>query len=279
MELPTIGAHCDLTTCIQLEFLPFRCGLCQGAFCLAHRLPADHICVNPVDSQRAESPEYYESLKVACAHVGCPTRSVTIAVCPRHRHPDEHHCTATTSDLTGADTAKRENRRLIRETLGLPATAATAGGTLTSTPPPLVTPNAPTTRVPRKPLPILERMVLKSKAQGDAKVAAVDRLYFWVQMGPQSAPVTTPTLSAVLGPERQAFYWNKRWPVGRVLDMLWCRLVGSGHTVNTARQLFASASATAPLERSRSLGELVARGELAEGDTLVWAECLTASTI
>lgn len=44
MEFPTTGEHCGLSTCKQLDFLPFTCELCHGVFCLEHRNARQHHC-------------------------------------------------------------------------------------------------------------------------------------------------------------------------------------------------------------------------------------------
>ncbi len=37
MELSDVGAHCQRSDCKQKDFLPFKCSLCGGIFCLQHR--------------------------------------------------------------------------------------------------------------------------------------------------------------------------------------------------------------------------------------------------
>jgi len=46
MEFPNIGQHCQVKSCEQLDFLPFKCQLCKGTFCLDHRKFDKHNCPN-----------------------------------------------------------------------------------------------------------------------------------------------------------------------------------------------------------------------------------------
>lgn len=40
----SVGRHCHHNGCNQLDFLPFKCGLCSGIFCLEHRTCSGHEC-------------------------------------------------------------------------------------------------------------------------------------------------------------------------------------------------------------------------------------------
>jgi len=44
MEFAHLGAHCDVKTCRQRDFLPFTCDCCDGTFCLDHRSYRTHEC-------------------------------------------------------------------------------------------------------------------------------------------------------------------------------------------------------------------------------------------
>ncbi|CAI5495396.1 unnamed protein product [Closterium sp. Naga37s-1] len=41
---PDLGKHCSVTSCQQIDFLPFTCDKCRMVFCLSHRMPASHEC-------------------------------------------------------------------------------------------------------------------------------------------------------------------------------------------------------------------------------------------
>ncbi|CAE8647500.1 unnamed protein product, partial [Polarella glacialis] len=38
------AAHCNLPTCNQLDFLPFKCDACKSTFCQDHFPYASHSC-------------------------------------------------------------------------------------------------------------------------------------------------------------------------------------------------------------------------------------------
>ncbi len=44
MEFPDLGAHCALTTCKRLDFLPVKCAGCKSVFCGEHFSPLAHSC-------------------------------------------------------------------------------------------------------------------------------------------------------------------------------------------------------------------------------------------
>lgn len=43
-DLMSIGQHCSVDTCQQLDFLPFKCDCCSKVYCLEHRTYAAHQC-------------------------------------------------------------------------------------------------------------------------------------------------------------------------------------------------------------------------------------------
>ena len=49
-DLLSIGAHCAMEGCHQLDFLPFHCSGCDRTYCLDHRQPESHTCSNPPSS-------------------------------------------------------------------------------------------------------------------------------------------------------------------------------------------------------------------------------------
>ncbi|XP_048589437.1 AN1-type zinc finger protein 2A isoform X2 [Nematostella vectensis] len=46
MEFPHLGKQCALTTCKQLDFLPFKCDACSRIFCKDHYTYREHNCEN-----------------------------------------------------------------------------------------------------------------------------------------------------------------------------------------------------------------------------------------
>lgn len=43
-DLMSIGRHCAVAHCGQVDFLPFQCDCCQQTFCLEHRTYSAHSC-------------------------------------------------------------------------------------------------------------------------------------------------------------------------------------------------------------------------------------------
>ena len=43
-DLLSLGKHCFVTHCKQLDFLPFKCTFCEETFCLEHRTAESHQC-------------------------------------------------------------------------------------------------------------------------------------------------------------------------------------------------------------------------------------------
>ncbi|RWS10541.1 AN1-type zinc finger protein 2A-like protein [Dinothrombium tinctorium] len=44
MEFPNLGEQCSVSSCKQLDFLPFKCDACRNVFCKQHFLYAAHSC-------------------------------------------------------------------------------------------------------------------------------------------------------------------------------------------------------------------------------------------
>ncbi len=44
MDYASIGRHCEIKECKQLDFLPIRCNLCESFFCAEHRNWEAHNC-------------------------------------------------------------------------------------------------------------------------------------------------------------------------------------------------------------------------------------------
>jgi len=56
MEFLNLGKHCQAKSCKQLDFLPFKCELCSGTFCLDHRKFELHSCPNVHLKKEKQSP-------------------------------------------------------------------------------------------------------------------------------------------------------------------------------------------------------------------------------
>ncbi|KAI9190124.1 hypothetical protein H9P43_001557 [Blastocladiella emersonii ATCC 22665] len=54
MELYHLGKHCEVPSCHQLDYLPFRCTHCQHTYCAEHAKPASHGPLMPEHKSTSE---------------------------------------------------------------------------------------------------------------------------------------------------------------------------------------------------------------------------------
>ncbi|KAI8841767.1 hypothetical protein BC829DRAFT_402139 [Chytridium lagenaria] len=89
VEFHDLGAHCSREDCKQLDFLPFKCRLCNHTYCAEHRSFDHHVdcsgpktnkavpcplCKNPVNGTSSLSPaSVINPLIEAHIAAGCPT--------------------------------------------------------------------------------------------------------------------------------------------------------------------------------------------------------------
>ncbi|EMD34513.1 hypothetical protein CERSUDRAFT_159056 [Gelatoporia subvermispora B] len=113
-DIPSIGAHCSVTSCNVNDFLPMRCR-CDQLFCKDHISPESHSC--PVDPAAKESSEPAEKLQ-RCALDKCSKPSLEafvsdntntsgripavchqcrLSYCAIHRDPSSHSCSGETA--------------------------------------------------------------------------------------------------------------------------------------------------------------------------------------
>lgn len=79
MDLDPIGAHCSLSSCNELDFLPIQCR-CTKYFCRHHITPESHSCpVDPAALNLSRAP--FEKLqRCAVEKCGKPTLESFIAI-------------------------------------------------------------------------------------------------------------------------------------------------------------------------------------------------------
>lgn len=277
-DLESIGRHCQLEYCGQLDFLPFRCGSCQGTYCLEHRSETAHKCsragewarrreggssnVNE-NSAPTQKPTIYNSDQ--CAHISCKTLVNTMKdpgvrcpqcnreYCLKHRLREEHDCAKITplgarpaGNAASANETLRSMFSRVR-TWGKDKGQATAAG-LTPKP----KPNSPAARM-------TELNSMKRSAKGDPGVPQDRRVYLHV-VGTSDTQTNEPPAGN--------FWFDGRWKVGRVLDDAARRL----HVENLnnrvgeeARLRMFHVESGEFLEFSESLGE----GKVKQGHTVV----------
>ncbi|KAH9464307.1 hypothetical protein Pst134EA_002722 [Puccinia striiformis f. sp. tritici] len=121
-QLEEWGAHCSLTTCNLLDFLPLQCPECHKTFCSSHFKPSlissdtDHLC-EPFISKSKEKERviptpsgpstptkkcsYTKCKTLLLAPINCP--NCTLSFCPSHRLAQDHLCHASSSIPTPAN--------------------------------------------------------------------------------------------------------------------------------------------------------------------------------
>ncbi|KAL8647018.1 MAG: hypothetical protein Q9210_005807 [Variospora velana] len=223
-EMLSIGGTCQYMTCDSYDFLPFRCESCRGRFCQDHRTEAGHKCARagewaarraPQQSTRTSSSSNQKPTTLTatqCSHPQCKTFVDTLTsvgvvcstcnhkYCLKHRIPEDHECSKITplgarqklgGGISQADRARSALGRL--KLWGKEKQAAVL---------PKPKPSTAASRV-------VALNQLKRTAKGDDKVPVEKRIYLHVE-----AEANTTTSKFPKG----AFWYNKAWSVGRLLD-------------------------------------------------------------
>ncbi|PLW26069.1 hypothetical protein PCASD_25913 [Puccinia coronata f. sp. avenae] len=114
-QLEEWGAHCSLTTCNVLDFLPLQCPECHQTFCSSHFKPSltssdsDHPCEqlilkhkerenshtpvripNSLEATRDKKCSYIKCKTIMLAPINCP--GCKLSYCPSHRLEQDHLC-------------------------------------------------------------------------------------------------------------------------------------------------------------------------------------------
>lgn len=205
------GVQCSLEACKQLDFLPFTCTACLKIHCKDHRFPDSHKCqrwsevdktlmvcqeCNQILIQEDLLKEHLDSnctvgiyvhQKTECEFRNCKNKTFIDckcclgSYCIVHRHLQDHDCRFL---------SKQDKEDAVSKKIKLPEVPLS------------------TTTVKKAPKwnPKVELMKLKSKATGDPKVPANDRLYFTILLTdhPQKKEVI--------------MYFSKDWTIGKLVD-------------------------------------------------------------
>ncbi|EWC47219.1 hypothetical protein DRE_03338 [Drechslerella stenobrocha 248] len=228
-DVTGIGKHCDLPSCHQLDFLPFKCGSCEGTFCLDHRTETAHVC--PKEGQWAarrrqnslnNKPASLVSgagLRLGssnspgpCANPACKTVintpkmiGVTCSGCRKqfclpHRLPAQHDC----KPVVSAKTAAEQDRKLTALSK-FKLWASSSGSKLK---------DIKATPITQKQKSVAARLAemnkLRKEAKGDDKVPQDKRLYLYAQAEGKSTSAKVP---------EGTFFYSKEWSVGRIMDI------------------------------------------------------------
>ncbi|OJJ46381.1 hypothetical protein ASPZODRAFT_142201 [Penicilliopsis zonata CBS 506.65] len=288
-DLESIGRHCQLEYCGQLDFLPFRCESCHGTFCLDHRTETAHKCAHAGDWARRrnnnsnnkensktgvsasapQKPTIYNTAQ--CSHLSCKTLINTLKdpgvrcpncnreYCLKHRLREEHDCAKIAPLGARAGQARPSPNETIRSMFSKVRSSFKQGGAVPSMPTLLKKPGSGGGGVGGSPVARLN--ALKRSAKGDAAVPVDKRVYMHV-VG-TSEDETKPE------PPRGDFFYDSRWKVGRVLDDAAKRLRVENRNNSAdgeeARLRVFHVESGEFLEFSQSIGE----GRVKQGDTIV----------
>ncbi|KAI5854281.1 hypothetical protein BZA05DRAFT_393740 [Tricharina praecox] len=222
-DIASIGSHCDIDTCKQLDFLPFVCESCKGTFCLDHRTETAHSCkkagswlsslrLKPAQSIPA-APKTRGLLAAPCAAEKCKTTvntptqpGVNCVICRKqyclaHRLQDSHDCKPLPAPAASVAQEK------AKEALSKFRAWGSQKGAETTT-----TGSGIFAGLRKKPANTSVAAVLKMKkeAKGDEKVPQEKRVYLFVEAEARTTSAKIP---------KGTFWYSKDWSVGRVLDV------------------------------------------------------------
>ncbi|KAK4956093.1 hypothetical protein LTR28_005970 [Elasticomyces elasticus] len=224
-DVEAIGAHCQMPFCHQLDFLPFRCESCKGKFCLDHRSETAHLCSNAGAWARARTGITTADLRATttpqrptlltheqqCSSPSCKTLINTPLVtgvhcancnrtyCLKHRFREEHEC-AKLAPLGARPAAATQRERGLAALEKLRAWGASKQKSIR-----VSTSRAKESQAARA----AASAALKKSAKGDEKVPLEKRVYLHVEASAETVTSKVPS---------GAFFYNREWSVGRVLD-------------------------------------------------------------
>ncbi|KAF2159330.1 hypothetical protein M409DRAFT_30206 [Zasmidium cellare ATCC 36951] len=230
-DVEAIGAHCQMTFCRQLDFLPFRCESCKGKFCLDHRSETAHQCPKAgewarkrADANRGPASRYTPSPKPSiltheqqCSEPSCKTLINTPLVtgvqcdkcnysyCLKHRFTNDHNCANLTPKAARpAGAAQTQKEKGLAALEKLRAWGASKKATMPK-------PTLPQSKAKQSAAASLAATAnLKKTAKGDEKIPQDKRVYLYVE-------ASSDTLTAKI--PKGNFFYSTDYSVGRVLDL------------------------------------------------------------
>lgn len=239
-----IGAHCSISTCNQLDFLPFTCSYCNKVYCRFHKDITSHQCMKyeQVSNQDKIS---FEIVRYKCSFGDCKkTEAVSVRCsmcgeqfCVAHRTAELHTCPQLVKQVNPA--------------LKINPTTT------------------PTYKVPKK---------IKYKSKKQEKLAAKVALMKLKQsaVGGKSVPSNKKLYLLVHTPHNGnnlPICLSHDWTVGRALDHLAdaSNLKNTNHVTGDGRLGIFSASDGSLLPMSEVLNDLIGREIIYNGSTVVLA--------
>ncbi|MBE7181221.1 MAG: AN1-type zinc finger domain-containing protein [Terriglobus roseus] len=230
-DLESIGAHCQMPFCRQLDFLPFRCDSCHSTFCLDHRSETAHHCPKAGEWARnrrlnevgrstgatgakptlATGTQCYESTcKIfvnTTQNVGVRCDNCNRLYCLKHRMREDHDC-KNVVPLGGKTTGATQQTNKDKIKLGFGRLKSWGKSQQTE-----MEKRMENLKPKPKPTSAAARLVelnkLKKDAKGDDKVASEKRVYLHVEAEKETARAKVPQM---------ALWFSEDWSVGKVLD-------------------------------------------------------------
>ncbi|KAI8869652.1 hypothetical protein GQ42DRAFT_179134 [Ramicandelaber brevisporus] len=251
MELPDLGRRCQHKDCGQLDFLPFMCSACSGAFCGVHRTQDAHDCSSKQQQQPVHSLSTKKAIPIIC-HEGVIGSCVAASMvrvectechesfCTAHRHPSSHNCQPKPSAAdeqnakrTAALAAAGYDMSLSQASRAAQMAKNMAGAKQTPT---MTTSqlklsgstSASAKKVMSKTQQLVEARVLKMKATGDKKIPAESRTYMRLRVDNSENQT-----------EEHLLFYDGRKPVGAALSLIQTLLPAKPAIIDVVPALFA----------------------------------------
>ncbi|RHZ89417.1 hypothetical protein Glove_14g45 [Diversispora epigaea] len=260
MEFFGIGKNCSLEGCKQLDFLPFLCACCKLKFCLDHRYPTSHNCLqwreneknislcpkcssmllisSEISSEEAKEKIVEEHLNSNCSlYLLSSMPSTTRKKCLIQKDCNNNNNIHVVCDGCGEIFCLKHRYPSIHECPSLNVHAETKAKRREMaeeliakyfkkplSPSGNTTINAKTATIQpkkKKENKMVKLMVLKSNAKGDSSIPPDSRLYLTIEFPRDSNIASKP------------MFFNKNWTIGKVLD----KIATEGKIKNVNNQL------------------------------------------
>ncbi|KAI9296105.1 hypothetical protein K502DRAFT_364460 [Neoconidiobolus thromboides FSU 785] len=206
MEFPDIGEQCTISSCNQLDFLPFKCNNCLKTFCPSHFQSTEHPCTN-ITKTIDEPIPLKASAKIDCTLKRCKRKEFNAVYCKSclefycldHRHSASHDCESVKQRKGILDEAQIAKKKKQEQKETLLSKVKESGTTQNK---------SKSVKIGAKVSPKVSIMIFKNKAKGDNKVPMSERIYFKLLF----------PLKSDKAPE--SLFFDKNVGIGKALDIL-----------------------------------------------------------
>jgi hypothetical protein len=202
-DLNSIGKHCSMSSCNQLDFLPVKCDLCLNFFCKEHFSLTGHNCSKYESSLLQHESNSFQPKKsfYICSFENCNQREVVQVQCEkclknycvRHRFQVDHKCTQLKDESeTEHDDSSKQPIKEFKFELKQNVSAK----------------NAPLAAK-------LALMKLKQTAIGPPGLPEESKFYCFVQYDPKVFEISSNEFIV-----KKGVYFSNKWPIGRCIEFL-----------------------------------------------------------